>query len=157
MGLFDDALKNAVPGGDLTKPLVIAAGALILGKMLSGHSQSAQPAPAPTSVPTSAPAPAPADDGGLLGGLGGLLGKLTQAGHGEIANSWVGHGDNAPISPGQLGGALGQTTVTDLARQAGVSEDELLQQLSKVLPNLVHNLTPNGRLPTTADVFDAPR
>ena len=93
-----------------------------------------------------------AQEGGLLGGLGGLLSRLQQAGQGDVANSWVGPGENVPIPPTQLGSALGQQTVSDLARQAGVSEQELLAQLSKVLPNLVNNLTPNGRLPTQSEV-----
>ena len=35
MGLFDDA----VPGGNIGKPLMIALGALLVGKMLSGKNQ----------------------------------------------------------------------------------------------------------------------
>ena len=36
MGLFDDALKNAVPGGNLATPIAVAAGALILGRLFGG-------------------------------------------------------------------------------------------------------------------------
>ena len=43
MGLFDDAMKNAVPGGNLATPIAVAAGALILGKLFGGGSA---PAPA---------------------------------------------------------------------------------------------------------------
>ena len=49
MGSFDDALKNAVPGGNLATPIAVAVGALILGKLFGGGSS---PAPAP-----AAPAP----------------------------------------------------------------------------------------------------
>ena len=147
MGLFDDALRNAVPGGDVTKPLAIAVGALILGKMLSGHS-----APAPSQAPANTGQANMGSDGGLLSGLGGLLGKLQDAGHGNIANSWVASGQNTPIQPGQLGSALGQQTISDLARQSGMSEQDLLNQLSQVLPGLVDKLTPNGRLPTAAEL-----
>ncbi len=42
-----------------------------------------------------------ADAGGLLGGLGGLLREApTQNGHGEVAKTWVGSGQNQPIQPG---------------------------------------------------------
>ena len=154
MGIFDDALKNSVPGGNITKPLIIAAGALILGKMLSGRSAPDESEPT-QSLPTSRSAPAPApdqhDDGGILGGLGGLLEKLNQAGHGEAANSWVGPGQNAPIQPGQLGNALGQQTISDLARKAGMSEQDLLSQLAQALPGLIDKLTPNGRVPSSLD------
>ncbi|MBV9653313.1 MAG: DUF937 domain-containing protein [Acetobacteraceae bacterium] len=154
MAFFDDALRKSVPDGNITTPLMVAAGALLLGKMFGGFGGGST-AGAPASTTATLPqgqSPAETGGGGLLSGLGGLLGRLQQAGHGEVANSWVGTGENAPIQPGQLGSALGQQNVSDLARQAGVSEQELLAQLSKVLPNLVNNLTPEGRLPTAHEV-----
>lgn len=132
MGIFDDA----VPGGNVAKPLMIALGALLVGKMMSGGG-SAQPA-------SSAPAPA---DTGMGGGLGGLLEKLTSAGHGGAVNSWLGSGPNTQIPPENLGSALGQTTISDLARNAGMSEQQLLSELSRVLPGVVDKLTPNGQVP----------
>ena len=44
MSFFDDALKNAVPGGDLATPIAIAAGALLLHHFFGG---SSAPAPRP--------------------------------------------------------------------------------------------------------------
>ncbi|HLH49375.1 MAG TPA: YidB family protein [Roseiarcus sp.] len=146
MGLFDDALQGAVPGGNVATPLAIAAGALLLGKYLSNRSA----APAQPAAPTSSPAPQ--QGGGLLSGLTDLVQKFQNAGYGEAVNSWVGSGPNQPVSPSQVGSALGQQTISDLARQAGVSEQELLSQLSLVLPSLVDKLTPNGRLPTQAEL-----
>ena len=143
MGLFDDALKGAVPGGNVAAPLAIAAGALLLGKYLS--SRSAAPGPA------AQPAPA-AQGGGLFGGLNDLVQKFQNAGHGEMVNSWVGPGPNQPATPAQVGSALGQQTISDLARQAGVSEEELLAHLAQALPGLVNRLTPNGCLPTQAEL-----
>ena len=49
MGSFDDAVKNAVPGGNLATPIAVAVGALILGKMFGGGSAPA-PAPAPAGL-----------------------------------------------------------------------------------------------------------
>ena len=159
MAFFDDALKNAIPGGSISKPLLVAAGTLLLGKMFSGGfggGSTAEPSASPVSLPRgqapASQAPATGESGGLLGGLGGLLSRLQQAGYGDVASSWVGSGENASIQPTQLGSALGQQTVSDLARRAGVSEQEVLSQLSKVLPGLVNNLTPNGRLPTQNEV-----
>ena len=147
MGLFDNALKGAIPGGDLAAPIAVAAGALLLGKLFSGS--SAAPA-----APTPAPAPqqfAP-PGGGLFGGLNDLVQKFQTAGHGDVVNSWVGSGANAPIQPAQVGSALGQQTISDLARQSGLSEQELLAQLAQVLPGLVNKLSPDGRLPTQAEL-----
>jgi uncharacterized protein YidB (DUF937 family) len=146
MGLFDDA----VPGGNIAKPLMIALGALLVGKMMSGSS-------APAEAPAPQPAPAPQGGsglpgGGFMGGLGGLLDRLTNAGHGSTVSSWLGSGQNAPIQPNQLQSALGQTTISDLARQAGISEQELLAQLARTLPGVVDKLTPNGRVPSQSEV-----
>ncbi len=149
MGLFDDA----VPGGSIAKPLMIALGALVVGKMMSGGSTPApQTAPAPQSAPGGGFLGG-LTGGGLAGGLGGLLSQLSNAGHAETANSWVGPGQNAPIQPTQLGSALGQTTVSELAQHAGISEQELLSQLSRVLPGVVDKLTPDGRIPTQAELL----
>jgi uncharacterized protein YidB (DUF937 family) len=90
--------------------------------------------------------------GGLSGGLGSLLERLTSAGHGDVANSWVNSGPNQPIQPGQPGSALGQTTVSELARHAGMNEQELLAQLSRVLPGVVDKLTPGGRVPDASEI-----
>jgi uncharacterized protein YidB (DUF937 family) len=149
MGMFDDALKNAVPGGDLATPIAVAAGALILGKLFGGGSAPApgQAAPPPPqSVPTNAPA------GNVLGGLTDLIGKLTAGGVAPHVNSWVGPGTNQQIQPGQLGGALGQNVLNELSQRTGMSQQELLNQLSVVLPQLINHLTPNGRVPTLAEL-----
>ena len=147
MGLFDDALKNAVPGGDLATPIAVAAGALILGHFLGGHGA----APAPAAPAPAAPAAPLPQGGGLLGGLADIVGKLNAGGAATQVNSWVGAGANQPIEPGQLGAALGQETINDLAAKVGMNPQDLLNQLALVLPGLVNNLTPNGRLPTAAE------
>jgi len=136
MGLFDDA----VPGGSITKPLMIALGALLVGKMLGGGGSQ----PQPDQQEGAAPQP---DEGGLLGGLGGLLDKLKQSGQGNVADSWVGTGQNQPINPDDLGRAIGPQTIKAIADRAGMSEDELLRQLSVALPGVVDKLTPDGNVP----------
>jgi uncharacterized protein YidB (DUF937 family) len=84
--------------------------------------------------------------------LGGLLEKLQQGGLGNVTNSWIGSGQNQPVSPNQVGSALGPNIIKTLAQQSGLSEDELTKQLSQVLPGVVDKLTPNGRLPTLAEL-----
>ena len=153
MASFDDAMKNAVPGGNLATPIAVAVGALILGKMFGGGSA---PAPAPGRV---APQPAPAQPmptnapaGSILGGLTDLIGKLSAGGVAPQVNSWVGHGPNEPVPPGQLGSALGQNVLAELSQRTGISQQELLNQLSTVLPQIINHMTPNGRMPTLADL-----
>jgi uncharacterized protein YidB (DUF937 family) len=145
MGFFDDA----VPGGNIAKPLIVALGALLVGKMMSGGSAPAQATASAAGPLGGGSQPA---SSGLLGGLGGLLEKLSNAGHGDAVKSWLGPGQNATIQPASLGSALGQTTVSDLARTAGMSETDLLAHLSRVLPGVVDKLTPTGRIPDATEV-----
>jgi len=148
MGMFDDAMKNSVPGGNLATPIAVAVGALVLGKLFGGGSSAAS---APPAAPTPASLPTSPTSSSILDGLGGLIGKLTQGGAGQQVNSWVGPGQNEPIQPGQLGGALGGGVLDELSKRTGMSQQELLNQLATVLPQLINNMTPKGRMPTLAD------
>lgn len=153
MGLLDEALGSlgkATPGGDISKPLMIALGALLVGRMVHGNNAAPSISPAP-----EANAAAEASEGGLVGGLSGLLKQLEASGHGDKVASWVGSGQNKPIDPGQLGAALGQKTVSNVAQQAGLNEQELLSQLAQNLPGIIDKLTANGRLPTLQEVAAA--
>jgi uncharacterized protein YidB (DUF937 family) len=89
---------------------------------------------------------------GGFGGLGGLLDSFTRSGHGDIADSWVGTGQNRPIAPHQLEQALDRNTIDSLSQRTGLSRDELLRQLSEHLPNAVDRLTPQGRRPGPEDM-----
>ncbi|MBV8419961.1 MAG: DUF937 domain-containing protein [Hyphomicrobiales bacterium] len=84
----------------------------------------------------------------LSGGLGNIIKELQDGGHGRVAQSWVGTGPNEEIAPKDLANALGSDTLNALSKQTGLSVDELLAGLSQHLPDLVDQLTPNGRLPT---------
>ncbi len=146
MSFFDDALKDSVPGGDLATPIAIAAGALLLHHFFG---KSEAPAPAPAPAPPSAPAGGGfLSGGGLLGGLGGLVSKLENGGAGPQVNSWIGQGANQPIAPASLGTALGPDVIAQLSARTGLNQQQILDGLAQVLPQLVNNLTPNGRLPT---------
>ncbi|GEJ59477.1 YidB family protein [Anaeromyxobacter diazotrophicus] len=85
---------------------------------------------------------------GMLGGggLGSLVGELRQGGLGKIVESWIGTGQNLPVSAEQLQQALGPK-VQALAQQHGLSPDAVSQALSQLLPQLIDHLTPNGQLP----------
>lgn len=91
--------------------------------------------------------------GGILsGGLNDLLGQLQQNGQGEAAKSWVGTGPNKSISPDDLASALGADRIDALTAQTGMSRDDLLAGLSEQLPDVVDQLTPQGRLPTEQEI-----
>ena len=88
----------------------------------------------------------------LSGGLGDLLNQLQKSGLGNEANSWVSNGPNRPVSPDDLGKALGGDQINALAAQTGLSRDELLSNLAKYLPDAVNHLTPDGRVPAAHEV-----
>ena len=48
--------------------------------------------------------------------------------------------------------ALGSDVVDQLARRTGLSRDEVISQLAKMLPNVVDQMTPDGRLPTQREM-----
>jgi uncharacterized protein YidB (DUF937 family) len=84
---------------------------------------------------------------GEHGGLGGLVGKFEQAGLGNVVSSWIGSGQNLPISADQLQNVLGSDAVSGIAAKLGVNPTDALGQLSSMLPGLVDKLTPNGQAP----------
>ena len=147
MSGLEDMLRSSAPGGNIGKPLMLALLALLAsGALFGGGSSAGKPASAP------APSQPNSGDGGLLGGLGGLLDKLQKGGLGDVANSWVGSGQNKPVSPGQLGPALGNDLIKTLSQRSGIPEDELMKQLSQIFPGVVDKLTPQGRIPTAAEL-----
>ena len=147
MAGLEDTFLAAAPGGSIAKPLMLALLALLASGALfrGGGSSAASTGSQPTSDEGA---------GGLLGGLGGLLDKLQKGGLGDVVNSWVGSGQNRPVSPKQLSPALGSDIIKTLAQRSGLSEEELTKQLSQVLPGIVDKLTPAGRLPTMAELSE---
>jgi uncharacterized protein YidB (DUF937 family) len=84
----------------------------------------------------------------LSGGLNDLLKQFQQSGQGDVAKSWVGSGPNKAISPEDLASALGADRINAVAAFSGMSREDLLSGLSQQLPDVVDQLTPDGRLPT---------
>ena len=127
--------------------------------------------PAQASVPSPYPGgqgrePQGAEAGGLAGvlrtifgggsvpgpvlsrGVGNTVQDFERSGQGEIARSWVGRGQNRPVTAEKLEAALGEHGIRDLMQQTGMERDELLATLSEHLPRVIDHLTPEGRLPT---------
>jgi len=163
---------GAQTGGGMS-PMTMAILALLAYKAVKhfgGSEPNAAPSPAPSRGSTvNAALPSGGMGGGLgdllkgglggllaggaagsviSGGLGDLLRQFQQNGQGEVANSWVDKGPNKPISPDDLGRALGADQLNALSAHSGLSRDELLAGLSQQLPNVIDHLTPDGRLPT---------
>jgi uncharacterized protein YidB (DUF937 family) len=147
----------------------------ILGEILGGGQAGSPARRAPD--PGGAGARAPSEETGAgLGGLGDILGNILgggspggasggrrgsgldelsdivqqfdKAGQGDVAQSWVGPGENKPVLPEQMSAVLDPDTVDQLAEATGIDRDELLAGMAQTLPGVVDRLTPNGRLPT---------
>ena len=82
------------------------------------------------------------------GGLQGLMGSLQNAGLGDALASWIGTGQNMPVSGEQIQQALGSGgQLEQLAQATGLSNSDAASQLSEMLPGLIDKITPNGELP----------
>ena len=84
---------------------------------------------------------------GAGGGLGDILAQLQNAGYGEQADSWVGRGENKPIPAEAMPDIFGRDGLSEIARRAGVTEDEASRGLSQLLPEVVDRVTPQGEVP----------
>lgn len=84
---------------------------------------------------------------GEHGGLGGLVSKFQQAGLGDVVASWVGTGQNQPVSGDQVSSALGSEAISGLAAKLGISPEAAASQLSNLLPGIIDHLTPQGQVP----------
>jgi len=78
------------------------------------------------------------------GGIGGLLEKFNQGGLGDLAASWVGKGENLPISAEQITSAIGNGQLAEIASKFGISPDVLSSQLAEHLPSVIDKVTPDG-------------
>jgi uncharacterized protein YidB (DUF937 family) len=88
------------------------------------------------------------------GGVQGLMDKFSQGGLGEIFSSWVGMGQNQPVSADQIQGLLGGDQLNSLASSLGVDPSQVSGFLADYLPKIVDKLTPSGQVGAGADSAD---
>ncbi|MFT6408478.1 MAG: hypothetical protein ACJAQ6_001897 [Arenicella sp.] len=91
--------------------------------------------------------------GNLLGGSGGsgidlgsLVGNLQNSGLGDIAQSWLGDGENNGISRSQIESMLGSDKIQSAARELGADQNDLLRGLQNMLPQVVDKSSSGGSL-----------
>lgn len=87
---------------------------------------------------------------GGQGGLSTVVAKLEQAGFGDQIKSWLGNGQNLPITAEELQQVLGNDTVRQLAAKYNVPVDQISQILAQELPKAVDKASPNGHLPPSS-------
>lgn len=89
------------------------------------------------------------------GGMSSLTNAFQSAGLGNVLQSWLGTGQNLPISGEQVKQVLGSGTVANLAKSAGVGEGETSDVLAGLLPQVIDKLSPGGNLPAQGELSSA--
>ena len=84
------------------------------------------------------------------GGISGIVSKFEQGGLGDTVRSWVGTGQNLPISADQIHQIFGSDAVTGIAQKLGIPTEELTNKLAELLPQAVDQATPDGSVPAPA-------
>jgi uncharacterized protein YidB (DUF937 family) len=81
------------------------------------------------------------------GGLSGLVQAFENGGLGHLVQSWVGTGQNLPVSPDQISNVLNSSGVLGrIAQATGLQQADVARHLSGLLPQIVDHLTPNGQV-----------
>jgi uncharacterized protein YidB (DUF937 family) len=89
------------------------------------------------------------------GGIQGLVDAFKSKGLGDVISSWIGTGENQPISGDQIKNVLGLDQIRNVAEKAGISQDEATGGLASLLPQIIDKLTPNGKLPESGLLDEA--
>ena len=90
---------------------------------------------------------------GLSGGLGQLIDSFKNAGHVETADSWVNPAvPTQGLTPTQVEQAIGDENLNEISQRTGLSRDELVKRLATAIPQSVDKLTPDGQMPSEAQV-----
>jgi uncharacterized protein YidB (DUF937 family) len=121
----------------------------IVGAPGSGSSDAGPAGAASSSAVVSQVLAMLRGQGGATSGLGSLLQTFESGGLGHLFQSWVGTGQNLPVSPQQIQNALGNSGwLQRIAQATGMQPADVAQHLSVVLPRIVDHLTPNGQIHT---------
>lgn len=88
------------------------------------------------------------------GGAAGFVDLFRSRGLGDAVTSWIGSGANQPISASQLESAIGSEMIGSIASRAGVDHNIAGSALAAMLPDVFHNLTENGQVPTGSSIPD---
>ena len=81
------------------------------------------------------------------GGVNGLVQQFQQKGLKGVISGWVGNGTNPPITGEQVVQVLGQDKIAEIASKVGLSEQQVADGITKILPVVINHLTPNGTVP----------
>ncbi|PIE29222.1 hypothetical protein CSA57_09445 [candidate division KSB3 bacterium] len=78
--------------------------------------------------------------------LAGLVSNLNGQGLVDIAQSWLGNGENLPISMEDVKKLFGSEKLSQLASQLDLDEDSFVGGVVEALPNIIDKSSPDGSL-----------
>jgi uncharacterized protein YidB (DUF937 family) len=81
------------------------------------------------------------------GGLQGIVQTLNDKGMGPQVQSWIGSGQNQPISGTDIQRVVDPAKLQQMAQQQGMSTDEFSNHVATALPDIVDQATPQGMVP----------
>lgn len=149
MGVLDDMLGAALGGGG-SSPL-----GSVLGGLSGGAGDASSGSPLGDLLKQFGGGSA-VQSAGLMaalmnlvqqaGGFEALIQKFQQAGLGGVVQSWLANGPNAGIGPQQVQDVFGTTAVEKAAKQAGMSTQETTRAIAAMLPELINQFSPQGKL-----------
>ena len=84
------------------------------------------------------------------GGFGGIIQHLSSNGLGQQVQSWIGSGQNHPISGADVQQAVDPNQLQQMAQQQGMSPEEYSNHVATALPDAVDRATPQGMVPQQA-------
>ncbi|OKH92729.1 hypothetical protein AB852_24285 [Streptomyces uncialis] len=140
-GLLGGGQSGQGGSGGAGKILGALLGALSSGGQAGQAGQTGQAGQAGQAAPSGAA-------GGGGNPLGGLLDLLQKSGLADQARSWIGTGNNQPVSGAQVKDALPDDTLRKVADETGVSTDQAADRIAESLPQAVDKLTPEGQVPS---------
>lgn len=156
--IFASESNPAVPGGSIAKPLILALLALFAARKFGGGGGSEEkpdislPKP-PQTQQTSAPGAATDESPATVSdGLGELVEEFRKKGLGGVVDSWIDPGANKSVQTKEVSDALDSDMIDELTQRTGLSRDQVLDGLAKVLPGAVDRLTPDGHVPSRQDL-----
>jgi len=89
------------------------------------------------------------------GGITAIIAKLRQGSLADAVASWIGSGENQPVSGESLQQGLGSDAISQLAAKLGVDPAQASAVLAGVLPQLVDHLSPGGQEPEAKGLLSA--
>ncbi|MFA6178907.1 MAG: YidB family protein [Methylophilaceae bacterium] len=81
------------------------------------------------------------------GGVNGILDKFRAHGFSEQVDSWISTNPNLPLSAKQIQTVLGKCVLDEMSAKFDVTSADLSKKLAANLPDIVDQLSPEGKLP----------